>query len=49
MKVVFAVMTLMIGVVYGRTIPLKPSDISVESFGSNPVPLVRKARQFGKR
>lgn len=46
MKAVLAVMFVVIGSVYSATVPLKPSD--VESLGGKPVPLVRKARQFGK-
>ncbi len=48
MKAVFVVMFLMLGTAYGRSLPVNPSDISVEANGGNPVPLVRKARQFGK-
>lgn len=49
MKVCVAVIFFVIGSVYSRSVPIKPSDITVESLNGSPVVLVRKARQFGKR
>lgn len=50
MKAVLAVIFVVIGSVYSRSLPVKPSDISdIESLNGSPNTLVRKIRQFGKQ
>lgn len=49
MKAVVIVIFVVIGSACCRSLPVQPSDIKIESLSGNPIPLVRKARQFGKR
>lgn len=49
MKAVIVVIFVVIGSACCRSLPAQPSDIKIESLSGSPIPLVRKARQFGKR
>lgn len=48
MRAVFVVLFVVLGSAYCRSLPAQPSDFGIESLSGNPIPLVRKARQFGK-
>lgn len=49
MKAFFVVIFVVVGSAYCRSLPAKPQPLAdIESLNGNPVPLVRKARQFGK-
>lgn len=49
MKAIFVVIFVVIGTAYCRSLPPQPSDINIESLSGGQIPLVRKARQFGKK
>lgn len=58
MKAVFVVLFVVVGSAYCRSLPAQPvvepsaisepSDIKIESLSGRQIPLIRKARQFGK-
>ncbi|KAG4066068.1 hypothetical protein HA402_001315 [Bradysia odoriphaga] len=47
MKILLVVIFVVLGTAYGRSIPVKSSDISVDDINGSPIPLIRKVRQFG--